>query len=74
MSTKPANVINLSEYRKAKEEADLQEEISYLRSVIDEIIASLPPVDAGSYSIPLSEQLPPFLFPQTNLDGYETDE
>jgi hypothetical protein len=68
------NVVNLNEYRKAKEDAEIDEEIAYLRSVIEEIVASLPPMEDGSYGIPLSEQLEPFLSPQTNLDGYETDE
>ena len=68
------NVVNLDEYRKAKEDAELQEEIDYLRGVLDEIIASLPPMDEGGYVMPLSEQVGPFIFSQTNLDGYETDE
>jgi hypothetical protein len=68
------NVVNLSKYRKAKEEVEIEEEIEYLRSVLNEIIASLPPMEEGDYLLPLSEQLGPFLFPQTNLDGYETDE
>ncbi len=68
------NVVNLSEYRKAKEEVEIEEEIEYLRSVLNDIIASLPPMDDAPYMVPLSEQLGPFIFSQTNLDGYETDE
>ena len=66
------NVVNLNEYRKAKEDAEIQQEIAYLRSVLEEIIASLPPMEEdGGYAVPLSEQLEPFLFPQTNLDDHE---
>ena len=65
------NVVNLNKYRKAKQDAEIQEEIAYLRNVIEEIIASLPPMDDSGYAAPLTEQVEPFLFPQTIPDGNE---
>ena len=71
------NIVNLDKYRKDKEEAEIQKDIEYLRRVLDEIIASLPPMEDGaiSFLIPVdSLEDSPFIFPQTNLDGYTTDE
>lgn len=69
------NVVNLDKYRKEKEEEEIQEEIKYLRSVLDEIIASLPPIEDGDvigfFTSVDGLEGAPFILPQTNLDGYE---
>ena len=64
------NVVHLSEYRKAKEDAEIDEEIEYLRTVLDQILEALPPIELKAY-FPESEELPSFLLPQTIPDGYE---
>jgi hypothetical protein len=63
------NLVNLAEYRAAKE----KEKLAYLRDLLDEIMASMPPMDDGPIVIVRSDQMEwADLFPQTNLDGYET--
>ncbi len=35
------NVVNLAQYRKAKEDKEAEEEIHYLRSLLDEIVGTM---------------------------------
>jgi len=67
------NVINLAEFRRAKEEAELDEEVTHLRELLDAVLASLPALDMSPMVLPLGDALEPFLTPQTNLSGYEDD-
>jgi len=63
------NLVNLAEYRAAKE----KEKLAYLRDLLDEIIASMPPLVDGPMVIIRNDQMEWIdLFPQKNLDGYET--
>ncbi len=64
------NVVNLDDYRKAKENAEIDEEIEYLRSILDQILDALPPLELKLYT-PENDYIPSFLMPQTIPDGYE---
>ena len=64
------NVVNLSEYRKAKEDAEIEEDVAYLRAILDQILEALPPMELEPYT-PENEYVPSFLMPQATPDGYE---
>ena len=59
-------IVNLAEYRHNKE----LEEIEYLKTVLDDIIASMPDMEQEGYFI---EDHIVYLMPQTNLDGYDPE-
>ena len=64
------NVVNLSEYRKAKEAREIEEELAHLRALLDQILEALPPLEPEPY-IPEDNYVPSFLTPQIIPDGYE---
>lgn len=67
------NVVNLAEFKRAKEEAELDEEVAHLRELLDAVLASLPALDVSPILTPLADALGPFTAPQTDLSGYEDD-
>jgi len=68
------NVVNLAEYRKAKEDAELEKEVEYLKSLLDAIVDALPPVEYQPIAESLQSLTGSFLAPQTNLSGYYDDD
>tara|TARA_R110000824_G_scaffold92217_9_gene223914 strand:+ start:676 stop:906 length:231 start_codon:yes stop_codon:yes gene_type:complete len=70
-------LINLSEYRAARDteqKQETEEELTTLRHLLSEIITNLPE-ESATYYIPTDQiEGDPFILSQTNLDGYYTDD
>jgi len=67
------NVVNLAEYRQAKEAAALDEETADLRDLLDAILEALPAPDVSPILVPLESVLEPFTPPQSPPSGYDDD-
>lgn len=67
------NVVDLAKYRKAKEDAELMDEIEYLKSLLDAVLETLPPEEYQPMFESLEGLTGSFLPPQTNLSGYDDD-
>ena len=67
------NIVNLAEYRKAKEDAELEEEVEHLKSLLDAIVDALPAMEYQPIAESLQSLTGSFLAPQSSLSGYDDD-